>query len=300
MIELAHLKIVSALQQHGTLTKAANALCLSQSALSHQIRYLEKKLNIEIWVKEGRRLRLTRAGNLLLETAQKILPLLQQSERTLKAYAQGKQGILRLGVECYPCYEWLTGVIADYLKSNPEVDVDIFQRFRFSGFEGVLNFHIDMLITPDRVDHPGLVYETLFEYELLLLVPEDHPLGERDWVMPEQLANETLITFPVAVERLDIVNGFLWPAGIEPIQHKQIESIDIMLQLVALSRGVTALPDWLAQRACRSLPLRSLRLGFQGMPRRLYSAYRAEDKGIAYQQQFIGLGKAHARIIGGD
>jgi LysR family transcriptional regulator for metE and metH len=298
MIELAHLRIVSALQQYGTLTKAANALCLSQSALSHQIRYLEKKLNVEIWVKEGRRLRLTRAGNLLLETAQKILPLLQQSERTLKAYAQGKQGILRLGVECYPCYEWLTGVIAEYLKTNPQVDVDIFQRFRFSGFEGVLNFHIDMLITPDRVDHPGLVYETLFEYELLLLVPDTHPLVERDWVMPEQLANETLITFPVATERLDILNGFLWPAGIKPLQHKQIESIDIMLQLVALSRGVTALPDWLAQRACQSLPLRSLRLGSQGMPRRLYSAYRAEDQGVAYQQQFISLGKAHACIIG--
>ncbi|MCG8079664.1 MAG: LysR family transcriptional regulator, partial [Candidatus Thiodiazotropha taylori] len=90
MIELTHLRIVAALQQHGTLTKAANALCLSQSALSHQIRYLEQKLGVEIWVKEGRRLRLTRAGNLLLETAEKVLPVLQQSQRTLKAYADGQ------------------------------------------------------------------------------------------------------------------------------------------------------------------------------------------------------------------
>ncbi|MCG7929829.1 MAG: LysR family transcriptional regulator [Candidatus Thiodiazotropha lotti] len=289
MIELTHLRIVAALQQHGTLTKAANALCLSQSALSHQIRYLEQKLGVEIWVKEGRRLRLTRAGNLLLETAEKVLPLVQQSQRTLKAYADGQKGVLRLGVECYPCYEWLTGVMAAYLKSNPQVDVDIFQRFRFSGFEGVLNFHIDMLITPDRVDHPGLSYEALFEYELKLLVPQTHPLAEKDWVTPEQLAKEVLITFPVDEERLDVLNGFLWPAGVRSQQHKQIESIEIMLQLVALSRGVTVIPDWLIERACDSLPLKSLRLGRQGMQRKLYAAYRTEDQQLSYQQAFISV-----------
>ncbi|MBV2122666.1 MAG: LysR family transcriptional regulator [Candidatus Thiodiazotropha sp. (ex Ctena orbiculata)] len=289
MIELTHLRIVAALQQHGTLTKAANALCLSQSALSHQIRYLEQKLGVEIWVKEGRRLRLTRAGNLLLETAEKVLPVLQQSQRTLKAYADGQTGVLRLGVECYPCYEWLTGVTAAFLKSNPQVDVDIFQRFRFSGFEGVLNFHIDMLITPDRVDHPGLSYQPLFEYELMLLVPESHPLAVKDWVSPQQLANEVLITFPVAEERLDVLNSFLWPAGVRPQQHKQIESIEIMLQLVALSRGVTVIPDWLIERACQDLPLKSLRLGRQGMQRKLYAAYRAEDQQLSYQQAFISV-----------
>ncbi|RLW71480.1 MAG: LysR family transcriptional regulator [gamma proteobacterium symbiont of Stewartia floridana] len=289
MIELTHLRIVAALQQHGTLTKAANALCLSQSALSHQIRYLEQKLGVEIWVKEGRRLRLTRAGNLLLETAEKVLPVLQQSQRTLKAYADGQTGVLRLGVECYPCYEWLTGVTAAYLKSNPQVDVDIFQRFRFSGFEGVLNFHIDMLITPDRVDHPGLSYQPLFGYELMLLVPESHPLAEKDWVSPQQLASEVLITFPVAEERLDVLNSFLWPAGVRPQQHKQIESIEIMLQLVAFSRGVTVIPDWLIERACQALPLKSLRLGRQGMQRKLYAAYRTEDQRLSYQQAFISV-----------
>ncbi|MCG8486951.1 MAG: LysR family transcriptional regulator [Chromatiales bacterium] len=289
MIELTHLKIVAALQQHGTLTKAANALCLSQSALSHQIRYLEQKLGVDIWVKEGRRLRLTRAGKLLLETGSKVLPRLQQTERTLKAYADGQRGVLRLGVECYPCYEWLTGVMAAYLESNPDVDVDIFQRFPFSGFEGVLNFHIDMLITPDRADHPGLSYEALFEYELMLLVPRTHPLADRGWVTPEQLAREVLITFPVAEERLDVLNGFLWPTGFRPQQHKQIESIEIMLQLVALSRGVTVIPHWLVDRACGLLPLKSLRLGRQGLQRKLYAAYRSEDRQLSYQQAFISV-----------
>ena len=66
MIELTHLKIIAALERHGTLTAAANALCLSQSALSHQIAHLDKKLGVDEWEKQGRRLRLTRAGMHLL------------------------------------------------------------------------------------------------------------------------------------------------------------------------------------------------------------------------------------------
>ncbi|MCU7933855.1 MAG: LysR family transcriptional regulator [Candidatus Thiodiazotropha sp. (ex Dulcina madagascariensis)] len=291
MIEPIHLRIVAALKRHGTLTEAANALCLSQSALSHQIRHLEKKLGIPIWEKEGRRLRLTRAGDHLLAAAKKILPLLEQSERTLKAYAEGKQGILRIGVECYPCYEWLTGVMAEYLKTAADVEVDIFHQFKFTGIEGLSNRHIDMLITPDRVDHPGLGYESLFDYELVLLVADSHPLGERAWVEPEHLARETLITFPVEPRRLDILTRFLWPAAVRPGRHKQIESIEIMLQLVSFDRGVCALPGWLADRVSRELPLRSVRLGKAGVRRKLYAAFRGEDADIPYLRQFIRLGK---------
>ncbi|MEE9344288.1 MAG: LysR family transcriptional regulator, partial [Methylococcales bacterium] len=98
MIELAHLRIILALHENGTLTEAANALCLSQSALSHQIRYLEKKLELKLWQREGRGLRLTQAGELMLQVAQQVLPVLSQTELTLKAYAEGRQGVLRIGV----------------------------------------------------------------------------------------------------------------------------------------------------------------------------------------------------------
>lgn len=149
MITLKHLKIIQSLHENGTLTRAANALCLSQSALSHQIRYLEAKLSIDLWAQEGRNLRLTKAGVLLLQTAQQLLPILEQTEKTLKAYAQGRQGILRIGVECYPCYEWLTRIIGIFLQKMPDVEVDIINKFQFSGHEGLLNHHIDILITPD-------------------------------------------------------------------------------------------------------------------------------------------------------
>ena len=294
MIEHSHLKIIQALDENGTLTKAANTLFLSQSALSHQIRYLEKKLEVTLWEREGRNLRLTQAGELLLETAQQILPVLEQTEKKLKAYGEGRLGILRIGVECYPCYEWLIGVIGVFLKKMPEVEIEITNKFQFSGLEGLLNHHIDVLITPDIEKKDKVHYETLAEYDLVLLTANQHPLAQHKYLMPEDLSVETLLTFPVPTLRLDIMSRFLTPAYIKPAKIKKIESIELMLQMVALNRGVTVLPEWLADDYIAKLPLAKISIGRHALQKKLYISLRKKDAKVAYIQQFIRLGKREA------
>lgn len=291
MIEHSHLKIIQALHANGTLTEAANALCLSQPALSHQISYLEKKLGITLWEREGRSLRLTQAGALLLEVANQVLPVLSQAEKTLEAYSEGRQGILRIGVECYPCFEWLTGIIGQFMQQMPDIDIDIVQKFQFSGLEGLLNHHIDVLITPDLVKKEKIDYEILAEYQLVLLVSVDHPLAGADYLTPEFLSKEALLTFPVALERLDILTHFLTPAHLAPKKLKQIESLEIMLQMTALKRGVCVLPEWLADIRSKELNLRKIRIGKKGLYQKLFLAMRESDKIISYIKKFIAVGQ---------
>ncbi|MER2512576.1 MAG: LysR family transcriptional regulator [Nitrosomonas ureae] len=295
MIEHSHLKIIQALHSNGTLTEAANALCLSQPALSHQISYLEKKLNIALWEREGRSLRLTQAGKLLLEVANQVLPVLSQAEKTLEAYSEGRQGILRIGVECYPCFEWLTGMIGQFMRGMPEIDIDIVQKFQFTGLEGLLNHHIDVLITPDIVKKENIVYEILAEYQLVLLVSTDHPLAGIKYLTPEHLSKENLLTFPVPLERLDILANFMLPAHLEPAKLKQIESLEIMLQMTALNRGVCVLPEWLADIRTNNPGLRKIRIGKQGLYQKLLLAMRESDKTIPYIQKFIAVGQKIAQ-----
>lgn len=291
MIEHSHLRIIQALHETGTLTEAANNLCLSQSALSHQIRYLEKKLEVTLWEREGRRLRLTQAGGLLLKTAQHVLPVLVQAEHTLKAYGEGLQGVLRIGVECYPCHKWLTGVIGLFLEQLPDVDIDIVNKFQFSGMVGLLNHHIDILITPDMEKKDNIHFQQLAEYELVLLVSESHPLANIKTITAENLANETLLTFPVAPERLDILTEFLNPACVKPASIKKIESIELMLQMTALGRGVCALPEWLADEYVKSMSVKKISLGVKGVHKRLFAALRTKDIEVHYIKQFIAIGK---------
>ncbi|MBS0424391.1 MAG: LysR family transcriptional regulator [Proteobacteria bacterium] len=295
MIEHSHLKIIQALYTNGTLTGAANALCLSQPALSHQIGYLEKKLGVTLWERDGRSLRLTQAGKLLLEAANQVLPVLAQAEQTLQAYGEGRQGILRIGVECYPCFEWLTGMIGQYMRQIPGIDVDIVQKFQFSGLEGLLNHHIDVLITPDLVRKDGIEYEVLAEYQLVLLAAPDHPLADLQQITPELLSKEMLLTFPVPLERLDILTHFLTPAHLEPEKLKPIESLDIMLQMTALNRGVCVLPEWLADIKNKDLNLKKMQIGGQGLFQKLYLALWETDNTVPYIRQFIAVGQKTAK-----
>lgn len=290
MIERSHLKIIRALADNGTLTAAANALFLTQPALSHQMRYLEKKLGVSLWQREGRQLRLTQSGELLLQVARQVLPVLEQTEKTLQAYGEGRQGVLRLGVECHPCYEWLKGILADFLVALPDMDVDITNKFQFSGLEGLLNHHVDLLVTPDLVKKQGVIHEPLFNYELVLLVSESHHLSGKTFITAEQLSDELVLTFPVARDRLDLFTQFLMPASINP-KIKAIESLDIMVQMVGLNRGVTVLPSWLAEEYCQKLPVSIVHLGRQGLTKTLYAAIRKADVDVAYMKTFVSLGK---------
>lgn len=291
MIERSHLEILRAVDEAGSLTAAADTLHLTQSALSHSVRKLEAALGIRIWHRDGRRLRLTQAGEYLLELARRVLPQLEHAETVVAGFARGQQGILRIGMECHPCYQWLLKVVEPYLARWPDVDVDVKQKFRFGGIGALLGHEIDLLVTPDPVEQPGLAFTPVFDYELVLVVAATHPLAGRTWVAPPQLARETLITYPVPTARLDIFTRFFQPARTGPARHKVIESTDIMLQMVAAGRGVTALPGWLVDEYSRTLPVVPVRLGPQGLGKQIFLGLREQDRGVAYLEAFMSLAR---------
>jgi LysR family transcriptional regulator, regulator for metE and metH len=289
MIERIHLAIIREVERQGSLTAAAEKLFLTQSALSHSIKKLEQQLGTDIWLREGRSLRLTQAGQYMLAVANRLLPQLSLAEERLRQFAQGERGTLRIGMECHPCYQWLLKVVSPYLADWADVDVDVKQKFQFGGIGALFGYEIDMLVTPDPLYKPGLVFQPVFDYEQVLVVNHQHPLAKSAYVIPEQLSNETLITYPVEIDRLDIYNQFLQPAGISPHVHKPIETTDIMLQMVASGRGVAALPRWLVEEYQNRFDVTPVKLGKQGIAKQIYLGIRETDTQIDYVQAFIQL-----------
>ena len=289
MIERIHLAIIREVEQQGSLTAAAEKLFLTQSALSHSIKKLEQQLGTDIWLREGRSLRLTQAGQYLLAVANRLLPQLSLAEERLRQFAQGERGTLRIGMECHPCYQWLLKVVSPYLADWPDVDVDVKQKFQFGGIGALFGYEIDMLVTPDPLYKPGLVFQPVFDYEQVLVVNSQHALARADYISPAQLGNETLITYPVEIDRLDIYNQFLQPAGISPHVHKPIETTDIMLQMVASGRGVAALPRWLVEEYQNQFDIVPVKLGKQGIAKQIYLGIREADINIDYVAAFIAL-----------
>jgi LysR family transcriptional regulator for metE and metH len=287
MVERIHLHIVQQVEKQGSLTAAAGVLNLTQSALSHSMKKLEQQLGTDVWLREGRSLRLTQAGQYLLAVANRVLPQLEQAESTLRQFAQGERGTLRIGMECHPCYQWLLKIVSPYLSTWPDVDVDVKQKFQFGGIGALFGYEIDLLVTPDPLHKAGLHFEPVFDYEQVLVVAGSHPFAQQAYVKPAQLASETLITYPVSPERLDVYTQFLAPAGIAPRRHKTIETTDIMLQMVASGRGVAALPRWLALEYAEKMDVVPVQLGRHGIAKQIHLGTREQDSNTDYLQAFI-------------
>ena len=291
MLTKEHLIIVKKIHQYGTLTKAAKELHLTQSALSHTIKKIESKFKIKIWSKTGRNIKFTQAGKKLLTIANKLLPQFEQAEESLHRIAEGYEGILNIGMECYPCYQWLIQITSNFIKSYPKVELDIKQRFQFGGLSALLNKDIDLLITPDPYPHKELISKKAFDYELVAITSKNHPLALQKFIIPEHLTNELLLTYPVPKERLDIYTQFLIPANKFPKKHKSMESIELMLQLVENQKGISVLPSWLAKKFQKTMEIQPIQLGSKGIHKTISIIIRKEDYEVPYIRSFLNQAK---------
>ncbi len=287
MIERSHLSILREIERNGTLTAAADRLHLTQSALTHAIKKLEQRTTVKLWNKEGRTLRLTQAGSYLLSVANRIVPQLEYADQVIERFARGEKGIIRIGMECHPCYQWLLKVVKPYIERYPEVDIDVKQQFQFGGMEALLNYDIDVLVTPDPIHQPGVTFKPVLDYQQVLVVSKQHALAKKTQVEPKDLAEEVLYSYPVDIDRLDIYSLFLNPAHCTPKKHKSIEATDIMLQLVAAGRGVAALPHWLVNEYADKMEIQAVRLGKAGVSKSIYLGLRDDDQDIDYIQAFV-------------
>lgn len=289
MVERIHLNILRQIELKGSLTAAAESLHLSQSALSHSIKKLEKQAGVNLWLRDGRRIRLTAAGQYLLSAANRLLPQLERLDEKVSEFATGEQGRLRIGMECHPCYQWLLKVVNPFLTQWPGVDLDVLQKFQFGGMAALFNHEIDILVTPDPLARPGVTFEPVFDYEQVLVVARDHKLAHRDHVDATDLAREVLLSYPVDPIRLDVYSEILVPAGQVPKKHKNVESTDIMLQLVAAGRGVAALPRWLVDENAQTLAIAPVRLGKNGIAKQIFLGVRNPERKHRHIDAFLSL-----------
>lgn len=284
MLERSHLEIIEALQRRGSLTKAAEELHVTQSALTHSIRKLEEMTGSTIWKKEGRALRLTESGLLLLQTARRLLPQFRNVDDQLVEYGSGKKGKLVIGVECHPCFEWLVHIIKKYLETWPDIDLDVTRDFQFDALEALVNHKVNMIVTPDYLPGDSIIHIDILDFELQLMTGADHALAGRDFIIPEDLNEEVLYSYPIAKSRLDI-----FKLNINPVKHIPVEATEIMVQLVAAGRGVSTFPDWLIKKYSREFNVRGVAITKEGIRKKLYLVIRDEDRDIPFIKSFIDL-----------
>ena len=293
VLELRHLTTLQAIDEAGSLVEAAERLHITQSALSHQLKDLEHRLGVALIVRRTRPIRFTTAGGRLLALARQVLPQVKRTETELRRLAAGQSGRLHIAIECHSCFQWLMPALDRFREAWPEVELDLSAAFSFTPQAALVRGDLDMVITSDPVDNDAVRYLPLFRYELVLAVPRRSALAGRRFVTPDALAEQTLITYPVERERLDVFTAFLDPADVAPASLRTAELTPMMVQLVAAGRGVAALPDWALTEYLNLNLLKTVRLGEEGVWRTLYAAVRQGDEQMAFIQEFMSTAQDH-------
>lgn len=288
-IELRHLKTLLALNQTGSLVEAAQQVHLTQSALSHQLKELEGRLDQPLFYRKTKPVRFTPAGQRLLELANSILPQIEATERDLSRIRQGRKGRLNITIECHSCYDWLMPTLNEFRGHWPEVELDMLGGFHFDSIAKLKNGELDLVVTSDPQNDANVEYLPLFKYQAMLVLSPTHRLAEKPVIEPHDLSAETLITYPVDCSSLDIFQCFLTPAGISPGNVRQVELTMMMVQLVASGRGLSCLPNWAIHDYVKQGFVVDKPLGRHGVWRTLYAAVRAEQADNAFIQDFKNI-----------
>ncbi|HBN31165.1 MAG: LysR family transcriptional regulator [Rhodobacterales bacterium] len=290
-LEFRHLRSIKAIHESGGLSKAADVLNITQSALSHQIKGLEDQVGLDLFVRRAKPLKLSPAGLKMLKLAERILPEISQLEEDFRAIHNGKSGRLHIAIECHACFEWLFPVLELFRRAWPDIDVDIRPGLAFDALPALQREEVDLVISSDPEKINGVEFSPLFDYEPLFVAASSHPLAQKPYVEAADFRDQTLITYPVDKTRLDVFTELLTPAKVEPLAIRQVELTAVILLLVASNRGVAVLPDWVLRDARYKHDYITRSLTKKGVTKRLYAATRIEDTSLPFMSHLIRLGR---------
>ncbi|TNH03675.1 LysR family transcriptional regulator [Testudinibacter sp. TR-2022] len=292
-LELRHLKTLIALKETGSVSLAAKRIYLTQSALSHQIKLLEDQYGLTLFERKTQPLHFTAAGERLIKLAYDILPRVIEAELDLIRVKEGDAGQLRIAVECHTCFDWLMPAMDSFRQNWPLVELDIVSGFHTDTLGLLLTHRADWAIVSEIEETAGIVHQPLFAYEMVGICSKDHPLANKEVWQAEDFAEQTLITYPVPDDMLDLLRKVLYPAGINPARRTSELTIAI-IQLVASKRGIAALPYWAVLPYLERGYVVARKITENGLQSELYAAVRENDIHTAFMQDFFHTVKSQS------
>jgi LysR family transcriptional regulator, regulator for metE and metH len=279
MLEIRHLRTLIALADGGSVSRAAERLHLTQSALSHQLRALESHYGLAVVRRKGQTVELTEAGERMLELAQKVVADIQTAERDLERIKGRAAGTLRIALECHTCFDWLMPVMDAFRQRWPEVEMDLVSGFHTDPLALLKDGHADVIIGSDAKVRRGVVFAPLFRFEILAVLPVDHALRNKKWLEAKDFTDQTLITYPVPEERIDLIRQVLTPAGIA-FNRRTAELT------------IAVLPSWGIKNYVDYEYVVAKRVGKEGLWSDLYAAMTRDYAQAPFAQDFIETAKS--------
>ena len=287
-LEVRHLKLVTAIAEEGGVTRAAARLHLTQSALSHQLAGLEERLGTRLFLRLGRRMALTPAGETLVASASRLLEDLRRTEDAVTRIGSSRAGVLRLATECYTCYHWVPPLMREFARAWPAVELRIVADATRAPLQALAAGKLDLAVVSSPTRDRRFGTTPLFDDELVAVMAPTHRLATRRFLRAADFADENLILYTSPAESTAF-QKMLVPAGVTPRQVSEIQLTEAIVEMVKAGLGVSILARWSVAPHLAAGTLRAARLGARGLRRRWTAATLRAGSSPEWLQAFVGL-----------
>jgi LysR family transcriptional regulator for metE and metH len=289
-LTVKHLQVLAAFRSTGNLSRIGEILKLTPSAVSRRIDEAEARLGVALFAKSSNRVRLTPAGEYVLQAAERILADLDRTESVAMHLGSDVRQVLRIGMSIYRSFAWVPGFTAHLRSAMPGLRAEILGDGTGGEAEALASGVADVILTPLIDEFPGTWRVPLLDDELVALVAPDHRLAGRGWLRPADLEPEDYYTYDMAVTPGFEYLRFLRPAGVKPRRYVVVDTPESAAAIVRSGQGVTVLSRWamrteIEDRRLVAVPLseRGLRIAWAALLR------QADGKGTPAHRMTMQL-----------
>ncbi len=276
-LEMRHLRMLQAMARTGSVTRAAAMLGLTQSALSHQIREAERRLGLDLFIQRDKRMQMTAVGVSLSEEAGRILAQLERVERDIARRGGVMRHIVRIGCGAYSGYRWLPTFLKVFQQHASDIDIEVVADATQRPLQALLERDIDVAVTSATPDRSSTRALRLFRDELVLIVPPDHALAHKEFIVAQDLADQVYISYSAIAEKGHEYERFIKPAQVSYRSMLRVELTEAIVGLVIGGFGISILSRWAVEHYLRAGALRAARVTRKGLHVNWYAATRISE-----------------------
>lgn len=237
--QLEYFRVVAKLQH---FRKSAENLAISQPALSRSINKLEAELGVTLFDRTGRSVRLNKFGRIFLKRVENGLNEISIGIQEINQLKNPHTGTVSLAFLQTLGLTILPGIISNFHKQYPHVEIQLYQNKAFDIINQLLNREIDLCLIGTFDANPKLKWYPLLDEELFLYVPANHRLATRTSVALSELSKDSFIGFKKDAWMREVTNSFCEKAGFTPAVKFEGEDVSTLAGLVSSGLGITIIP----------------------------------------------------------
>jgi DNA-binding transcriptional LysR family regulator len=251
-MDLRQLEIVQAVAETGSFTGAGRKLHVSQSAISRQILLLEDELQEPLFLRNGRRIRITPAGDALLSLSRRVFTDVKETVTLIGESQQMLTGNLRLAGGMTVCLYVFPVLLKEFRRLHPKVDVKLITGSSQRLLQELRSGSADLGFLTLPVNEPDIIAVPAMEEELLVVTHPSHPLAKNRRIVSHDLVRQPFVLFESGSNTRRLIDEFFVKEMIQPEIVMETENVEILKALVRTEIGITIIPYEAVAREVRS------------------------------------------------